>query len=109
VFWPSSFTRIGSLIGIATVAIAYTVLFFLFLVFGFIKAGDSASSATSVLNPINMAMAVINVVTDFYIMLLPIPTVLHLKLARKKKWGVFFVFSTGFLLVSVRPLSPVSY
>ncbi len=41
--------------------------------------------------------AVFNVVSDFYLLLLPIPVVWKLPLSTKKKIGVCGIFATGFL------------
>ena len=42
----------------------------------------------------------LNVLEDLYIFILPIPTVLGLKLANRKKIGLILVFMTGSLYVS---------
>ena len=94
-FWPHYATRIGSLIGIIIVAIIYFILFVLFVYWG--TQTDALSSAVNRLNPLNTALAVINVVTDFYILLLPVRAVWGLNLAKNKKLGLSLLFGTGLL------------
>jgi hypothetical protein len=48
----------------------------------------------------------VNVATDFYVFLIPIPRILDLNVARSKKFGLLIVFLAGFLacLVSIARL-----
>ena len=43
------------------------------------------------------AQGIFGVVSDFYLFLIPIPTVIKLKLPLRKKVGVLAIFATGFL------------
>lgn len=43
--------------------------------------------------------ASMNVISDFFIFVLPLPSVWHLKLTRKEKIGVSLVFMTGAMCV----------
>lgn len=79
-------TRMGIFCGIAIVVPVYTTLFFLFLFLG-------TSSQTAA----NKAMAVFNVISDFGLLILPLPAVLGLNLPFKKKAGLVVLFSTGLL------------
>lgn len=45
----------------------------------------------------NIGNSVMHIITDFFIFLLPIPTLLTLKIPRKQKIGLVLVFSFGFL------------
>jgi hypothetical protein len=79
-------TKVGIFCGIATIVPVYTVLFFLFLFL------DTASQTAA-----NKAMAVFNVISDFYLLALPLPAVMGLNLPAKKKFGLVILFSTGLL------------
>ncbi|KAF2029697.1 hypothetical protein EK21DRAFT_112740 [Setomelanomma holmii] len=46
---------------------------------------------------LNFLMAVANVLSDLYALILPLPAVLPLKLSRQKKTGLFALFSLGFI------------
>lgn len=85
-FWPNLATRVGSLIGIVAVTIIYTTLFFMFI---FMEVTQTVA--------LNKSIGILNVFTDFYILLLPLPAVLNLQLASNKKIGLIILFSTGLL------------
>ncbi|ROV87881.1 hypothetical protein VSDG_09530 [Cytospora chrysosperma] len=78
-------TKLGIFAGLAIILPLYTTLFFLF-----VFLDTTATTST------NKAMAVLNVVSDFYILVLPLPAVLGLNLPAKKKAGLVALFSTGF-------------
>ncbi|KAI1738012.1 hypothetical protein F4680DRAFT_426821 [Xylaria scruposa] len=84
-FWPNKYTRIGVFIGIAFVVVVYGTLFFLFVFLDVMKTTDT-----------NKTIAVVNVLSDFYILVLPITAVLQLHLSRQKRLGLVALFSTGF-------------
>lgn len=44
--------------------------------------------------------AAMNILTDLCVLVLPIPVLSHLRLPRRQKIGVIFIFATGGLLVS---------
>lgn len=46
---------------------------------------------------VTIGNSVLHIVTDFFIFLLPIPTLAKLKINQKQKIGLIFVFSLGFL------------
>lgn len=79
-------TKVGILGGIVIVVPVYTTLFFLFLFLG--TASQTAA---------NKAMAVFNVISDFGLLILPLPAVWGLNLPMKKKIGLVGLFSTGLL------------
>ncbi|KAI0474458.1 hypothetical protein F4859DRAFT_514990 [Xylaria cf. heliscus] len=83
-FWPNLYTRIGIFIGIAFVVAVYGSLFFLFVFLEVMKTTGA-----------NKTIAIVNVLSDFYILFLPITAVLQLQLTRKKKLGLVALFSTG--------------
>lgn len=39
----------------------------------------------------------VNVVTDFYLLALPIPLVIQLQLKQRRKWGILAIFMTGLM------------
>lgn len=48
-----------------------------------------------------IAQGTMNLVSDFYLLIIPIPAVMSLQLPQKKKLGVIAVFMTGFLYVYI--------
>ena len=44
-----------------------------------------------------VASAAFNVISDFILLCLPINSVWHLRISRRKKWGISAIFATGFL------------
>lgn len=44
-----------------------------------------------------MAAAVVNIIVDLVVILLPLPTVWRLKLPRRQRWALSGVFMLGFL------------
>lgn len=46
---------------------------------------------------ISVATSAINVVSDFYILLIPLAAISNLQLPKKRKLGLFAIFFTGFL------------
>lgn len=85
-FSPHFATKVGIFAGIAIVVPTYTSLFFLF-----VFLDTTATTST------NKAMAIANVITDFYILILPLPAVLGLHVPAKKKAALVALFSTGLL------------
>jgi hypothetical protein len=45
--------------------------------------------------PFWISYATINIVTDFYILCLPMPLLYHLSLSKKSKWGIMGCFAMG--------------
>lgn len=69
----------------AFVVVVYGSLFFLFVFLDVTKTTDT-----------NKTIAIVNVLSDFYILVLPITAVFQLHLTRKKRLGLVALFSTGF-------------
>lgn len=66
--------------------------------------GVSASTSTfcnAASGSIQLAQSAFNVVTDFWILILPMPLVRKLQLPRSRKIGLFFVFGAGVLYACV--------
>ena len=55
------------------------------------------SKCSSRLNPLDVVISVINIISDFYILILPLFVISTLQMRRKKKLTVGAVFLTGFL------------
>ena len=51
---------------------------------------------------IGLVMAILNIVTDFMIFTLPLPTIVQLRMHWKKKAGLLVVFALGFVWVCPR-------
>ena len=49
------------------------------------------------LNPLDVVISIINIISDFYILFLPLLVISQLQMRRNKKIGVGAVFCTGFL------------
>ena len=54
--------------------------------------------------PISLLTAVVNVVTDFYVLILPIPSILKLQLDTKRKLGLMMVFAAGGIHCMIFPV-----
>ncbi|KAL8728135.1 MAG: hypothetical protein Q9181_005452 [Wetmoreana brouardii] len=52
-----------------------------------------------------IAQGVMNLISDFYLLIIPIPAVMSLQLPQKKKFGVIAIFMTGFLACVVSTVS----
>lgn len=96
--------------GIAANFALYSATTALFGYFCAPRAGQSwlmatASSRCSKAYLMSYIQGVFNIVSDFYLLLLPMPVVWKLHLPTKKKIGVCAIFATGFLYVlpSLRP------
>jgi heme/copper-type cytochrome/quinol oxidase subunit 4 len=85
-FSADTTAKIGILAGIVFICICYTTLMFLFI---FLSADKTV--------PVNKTMAIINVLTDSYILVLPIYSLLKLHIPKKRKIGLALVFATGAL------------
>ncbi|KAL9049292.1 MAG: hypothetical protein Q9206_005599 [Seirophora lacunosa] len=102
VFRPSQQMRYAIYFGIVFVTAFYTGTFIAFCVMAIPRPGESLpetllSNDVALLIPLSFAMGSVNVASDFYIFLLPIPAVCRLQLATKKKIGYSAIFGTGFL------------
>ena len=91
-FSPDPIVKLAIIAGIVFIVTCYTSLLFLFIFL---------STAKTV--PLNKTMAVLNVLTDAYIFVLPMYSVLKLYLPKRKKIGLAVVFASGALYVSSHP------
>ena len=46
-------------------------------------------------NPLSTTIAAVNIISDLYLLILPLPAIWGLQLARKKKIGISLIISTG--------------
>ena len=104
VFGPNIRLRRAIHFGMVFVTLFYTGTFIAFCVLAIPGSGESLlgtvlSNDVASLIPIDVAQAAVNVATDFYIFLLPIPGVLQLQMPTRKKIGICAIFATGSLLV----------
>ena len=61
-------------------------------------AGLAAQGCDDLFRPvqiINIALGGVNLVNDFYLLILPIPAIVKLKLPLRKKISIMFIFMTG--------------
>lgn len=104
-FGVSRRIRILVYVGIGSIFSVYTLATILVGYFCFprSKLGNSWSEALADSNCVAQAriatyvVSAFGVTSDFYILGLPIPSILRLKLPRRKKVAVFALFMTGFL------------
>ena len=54
---------------------------------------------------VSLAAGIFNMVSDIYLLVIPIPAVWGLKMERKRKLGVLIIFATGFSWVNLRVIS----
>ncbi|EMR85763.1 hypothetical protein ACHAPC_011191 [Botrytis cinerea] len=83
-FSPDPIVKFAILAGIVFICVCYTTLMFLFIFL-----------STDKTTKVNKTMAIINVLTDTYILVLPIYSVLKLYLPRRRKIGLALIFATG--------------
>lgn len=102
IFRPNQKLRYAIYFGIVFVTLFYSATFIVFCVLAIPRPGQSLigvilSKDVASLIPISVAQGGVNVASDFYIFLLPIPGVLQLQMPTKKKIGVCAIFATGSL------------
>ena len=85
-FSPDPIVKFAILAGIVFICVCYTTLMFLFIFL-----------STDKTTKVNKTMAIINILTDTYILVLPIYSVLKLYLPRRRKIGLALIFATGAL------------
>jgi hypothetical protein len=98
VFSVSKTLKIVVYIGIVVMSLFYTAM--IGIAIGSLVKCNGINALTvqfcrNYSGPIIMLNAVFNVITDFYVLLLPIPLILKLHLNLKRKIGVLAVFSGG--------------
>ncbi|KAL8980389.1 MAG: hypothetical protein Q9177_005895 [Variospora cf. flavescens] len=102
VFRPSQKMRYAIYFGFGFVTLVYAGMFIAFCVMAIPRPGQSLisvilSNEVARLIPLSFAQGAVNIASDFYIFLLPIPTVCQLQLPTKMKIGYCAIFGTGLL------------
>ncbi|KAL8654919.1 MAG: hypothetical protein Q9226_003243 [Calogaya cf. arnoldii] len=102
VFRPNPRLRYAIHFGMVFVTLFYTGTFIAFCVLAIPQPGESLigkilSNDVASLIPISVAQGGVNVASDLYIFLLPIPGVMQLQMPTRKKIGVCAIFATGSL------------
>ena len=102
IFRPNIALRYLIYFGIVFISLFYTSTWIAFAVFSIPKPGQSLlvsilSPDTAKDIPLGITQGAINIVSDFYILCLPIPGVWKLQLPLKKRLGVIAIFMTGLL------------
>ncbi|KAI4241244.1 MAG: hypothetical protein L6R40_004660 [Gallowayella cf. fulva] len=95
-FSPSKIMRHLIYLGIAFNFIFYTVYLFIYALYcpNTSKKAPTCSHSVKVLG---VATSAINVVSDFYVLLIPLCAISNLQLPPKRKLGLLAIFFTGFL------------
>ena len=95
-FSPSNIMRYLIYFGVAFTFVFYIIYTFLY---GLLCPNTSpkAASCASDLKTLGLATAAINVVDDFYILLIPLSAISSLQLPPMRKLGLLAIFFTGFL------------
>lgn len=102
IFRPNQALRYCIYFGMVFLTLFYAATFTAYGVLSIPRPGQSQLESILSVNtakdiPLGIAQGAVNVVTDFYILLIPIPGVLNLQLPRAKKIGVLAIFMTGTL------------
>ncbi|KAL8628986.1 hypothetical protein Q9189_005327, partial [Teloschistes chrysophthalmus] len=102
VFRPDRKLRYAINFGIIFTTLFYASAFIAYCVLAIPRPGESLigtmlSKGVASAIPLSIGQGAINVATDFYILLLPIPGVLQLQLPTRKKIGFCAIFMTGSL------------
>lgn len=105
IFSPDRWTRLFIYFGIGVIFIVYTVTASIFVGLCVPRKGESwalalLSSRCRVTIVMAYVQGIFNIVSDFYVLVLPLPVLWKLQLPLRKKVGVSAVFMTGFLLVT---------
>ncbi|KAL8999788.1 MAG: hypothetical protein Q9169_001461 [Polycauliona sp. 2 TL-2023] len=96
IFNPSKTMRYLIYFGIAFNFVYYTIYLFIYS-FYCPNTSKKAPTCGHEVKVISVATSAINVVSDFYILLIPLAAVSNLQLPKKRKLGLFAIFFTGFL------------
>ena len=88
-------------VGILLAAIFYGSMIMVFSIICTPKKGQSYTEAYQTTQcgkapDVSLAAGIFNMVSDIYLLVIPIPAVWSLKLERKRKLGVLIIFATGF-------------
>ncbi|KAL8852626.1 MAG: hypothetical protein Q9221_002506 [Calogaya cf. arnoldii] len=96
IFNPSKTMRYLIYLGIGFNFVYYTIYLFIYS-FYCPNTSKKALTCSHEVKVISVATSAINVVSDFYILLIPLAAISNLQLPKKRKLGLFAVFFTGFL------------
>ena len=104
IFSPDRWTRLFIYLGIWVIFIYYMVTASIFVGLCSPRHGESwpvalLSSRCGETMVMTYVQGIFNIVSDFYVLVLPLPVVWKLQLPLRKKIGVSAVFMTGLLLV----------
>jgi hypothetical protein len=91
IFRPNALVRYGIYFGLVVITCMYISFMFVFI---FITAFQAQTGQR-----LSWAQASFNLVSDVYILILPISGVVRLHVSLKRKMGVLFIFSTGLAYV----------
>lgn len=97
IFYPDKKTRYAIWLGVVVSFLAYLIIMILF-----ISVSDSNSKLL-----LNRAIGVVNVVSDFYTLTIPIVAISRLQMSRSRKLGVSAIFLTGAFACSMAVLGLV--
>ncbi|KAL8698364.1 MAG: hypothetical protein Q9201_006621 [Fulgogasparrea decipioides] len=106
IFRPNRQLRYAIYFGMSFTTLFYTSTFIAFCILAVPRPGEGLigtllSDGVAQLIPLSIVQGAVNIATDFYIFLLPIPGVLQLQYSTKKKVGVCAIFMTGLLTVEL--------
>ncbi|KAL8729919.1 MAG: hypothetical protein Q9181_004834 [Wetmoreana brouardii] len=96
-FSPSKEARIWIYVGIATTLLIHVVGTILAIVLCIPSDALGYSRCANRLNILDVVISGLNILSDFYILILPMIVVSKLQMQRNRKLGVLAVFSTGVL------------
>ncbi|KAI4241850.1 MAG: hypothetical protein L6R42_011172, partial [Xanthoria sp. 1 TBL-2021] len=96
IFNPSKTMRYLIYFGIGFNFVYYTIYLFIYS-FYCPNTSKKAPTCSHEVKLISVATSAINVVSDFYILLIPLGAISNLQLPKKRKLGLFAIFFTGFL------------
>ena len=109
VFRPITWLRLLCWVGIGTTFVFYTTNLIVQIVscrprggtdrVSFLAgmASQECAASTAAIQRLSIASGIFGVISDFYILIIPLPAVVKLKLGKKKKLSVLLVFSSGAL------------
>ncbi|KAL8697776.1 MAG: hypothetical protein Q9201_006935, partial [Fulgogasparrea decipioides] len=95
-FNPSTVMRYLIYFGIYFNLLFYTIYFFVYIFFC-PNTSKNARACGPKLKVLGVATSGVNVVSDFYLLLIPLAAISNLQLPPKRKFGLLAVFFTGFL------------
>ncbi len=103
IFFPSQRIKYFIWGGLAVSFLVYTATTIAFAVFGMPKPGQkwveviARPNFHKESNTHGLVFGSFNVVSDFYLLILPMPILWHLKMPLRRKLGVITIFMTGLL------------